>query len=56
MLALKFAALVLGAGTRTKFSRGRPLTTRAVLARTLSFLALVIVSVLMAWLVYGTGQ
>jgi hypothetical protein len=35
--------------------RGRPLTGQAILVRTLSFLALAIICVLMAWMVYGTG-
>jgi hypothetical protein len=35
--------------------RGRPLTGRAILVRTLSFLALAIICVLMAWMVYGTS-
>jgi len=36
--------------------RGRPWTGQDIFVRILSLLALVIVVVLMAWLVYGTGQ
>jgi len=36
-----------------KFSRGRPLSTRVILARTLAIVALAFVCAIMAWLVYS---